>query len=95
MKHKIDPTVDCVFKALLGVENNRNLLIHFLNAIIGSELSIPLETVEIISSFNEREFIDDKLSVVDVKAKDANGHIYQVEIQVLSHADLTARILYN
>ena len=30
MLHAIDPKIDCVFKALLGNEENRNLLIHFL-----------------------------------------------------------------
>jgi hypothetical protein len=34
MKHHIDPKIDCVFKALLGAEDNRNLLVHFLNAIL-------------------------------------------------------------
>jgi hypothetical protein len=33
MKHHIDSKIDCVFKALLGSEENRNLLIHFLNAV--------------------------------------------------------------
>jgi len=33
MDHPIDPKTDCVFKALLGAEDNRDLLIHFLNAI--------------------------------------------------------------
>ena len=30
----IDPRVDCVFKALLGSEENQDLLIHFFNAFI-------------------------------------------------------------
>ncbi|WP_295623182.1 PD-(D/E)XK nuclease family transposase, partial [uncultured Lamprocystis sp.] len=34
MDHPIDPKTDCVFKALLGAEDNRNLLIHFLNATL-------------------------------------------------------------
>jgi len=33
MRHPIDPKVDCVFKALLGAESNRDLLIHFLNGL--------------------------------------------------------------
>jgi hypothetical protein len=41
MKHPIDPKIDCVFKALLGSEDNRNLLVHFLNAILGSDLPVP------------------------------------------------------
>jgi hypothetical protein len=27
MKHRIDPKIDCVFKVILGAEENRNLLI--------------------------------------------------------------------
>ncbi len=42
MKHRINPQVDCVFKALLGAENNRNLPIHFINAMLQSELPSPV-----------------------------------------------------
>jgi hypothetical protein len=38
MQHAIDPKIDCVFKALLGAEGNRRLLIHFLNAALGDDL---------------------------------------------------------
>ncbi|QTA82820.1 PD-(D/E)XK endonuclease-like domain-containing protein [Desulfonema limicola] len=34
MKDKIDPLIDCVFKSILGSEKNKNLLIHFLNAVL-------------------------------------------------------------
>lgn len=95
MRHPIDPKVDCVFKALLGAEENGNLLRHFLNAILGRELPAPITTVEILSPFNEREFPTDKLSVVDVKARDDQGQIYAVEIQLLTYPDLPARILYS
>ena len=95
MKHRIDPKVDCVFKALLGSEENRNLLVHFLNAILASDLTAPITAVEILNPYNEREFLGDKLSVVDVKARDAHGQIYQVEIQLRSYGHLPTRILYN
>ena len=95
MRHPIDPKVDCVFKALLGAESNRDLLIHFLNAILGAELPRPITAVEIQNPYNEKEFLDDKLTVVDVKARDATGQLYQVEVQLLNHRDLPARILYG
>ncbi len=41
MRHAIDPKIDCVFKALLGSEENRNLLIHFLNAFLAPDLIEP------------------------------------------------------
>ena len=43
------PKIDCVFKALLGAERNRRLLIHFLNAILAGELAAPLTEVEIVN----------------------------------------------
>jgi predicted transposase/invertase (TIGR01784 family) len=95
MKHAIDPKIDCVFKALLGAEHNRRLLLHFLNAILAGELNAPLTEVEILNPYNEREFIDDKLSVVDVKARDSNERLYQIEIQLLNSLYLPARILYG
>ena len=67
MRHPINPQVDCVFKALLGAESNRGLLIHFLNSIIGDALAEPITDATILNPYNEREFVDDKLSVVDVR----------------------------
>ena len=95
MKHAIDPKIDCVFKALLGAERNRRLLIHFLNAMLAGELAAPIVAVEILNPYNDREFLDDKLSIVDVKARDSSGRLYQVEIQLLNIPDLPARILYG
>ena len=34
MKHRIDFKIDCVFKSLFGSVENRNLLVHFLNAVL-------------------------------------------------------------
>ena len=95
MRHPIDPKIDCVFKALLGAEDNRALLIHFLNALLGAELPAPVSAVEILNPYNEREFLADKLSIVDVKARDPQGRLYQVEIQILAHTDFPARMLYT
>ena len=94
MQHPIDPKIDCVFKALLGAESNRALLIHFLNAILERDLAAPITWVDILNPYNEREFLDDKLSIVDVKARDAEERLYQIEIQLLGHRDLPARMLY-
>ncbi len=54
MKHAIDPKIDCVFKALLGSEENRNLLGHFLNAFLIQDLQEPLVWVEILNPYYDR-----------------------------------------
>ena len=78
MKHHIDPKIDCVFKALLGADDNRNLLVHFLNAILSTDLAAPIATVEILNPYNEREYLDDKLSIVDIKARDSQNHVIKL-----------------
>ncbi len=95
MRHAIDPKIDCVFKALLGSETNRALLIHFLNATLAADLDAPIIEVDILNPYNEREFLDDKLSIVDVKARDPQGRIYQIELQLLNLPQLPQRILYG
>ncbi|HLA35125.1 MAG TPA: Rpn family recombination-promoting nuclease/putative transposase, partial [Rhodocyclaceae bacterium] len=95
MKHRIDPKIDCVFKALLGSLENSNLLENFLNAILSGELRAPIDHVDILNPYNEKKFLDDKLSIVDVKASDGDGRIFQIEIQMVSYRHLLSRILYT
>ena len=94
MKPQIDPKVDCVFKAMLGSEEHKALLVHFLNAVLARDPGIRIRTVELLNPYNEREFESDKLSVVDVKARDKQGRVYQIEIQLATHPGLTSRMLY-
>ena len=69
------------------------MLVLFINATLASELVAPITQVEILNPFNEKEHLDDKLSIVDVKAKDEHGRIYQIEIQLLFFTNLPARML--
>lgn len=94
MKHAIDPKVDCVFKAILGSTEHLNLSLDFLNALLETELPSPLVELELLNPYNEKEFLSDKLSIVDVKAKDQAGCFYQIEIQLLAYPSLPARMQY-
>jgi len=49
--------------SLLGNDSNRNLLVHFINATLASELVSPITSVEILNPYNEKEFLDDKLTI--------------------------------
>ncbi len=93
MKHRISPTVDCVYKAISGAEENENLLIDFLNGVLAPQF--PISDVEILNPYNEREFYSDKLTIVDVKAKDEKGTAYQIEIQLAVFSYLPERMLYT
>ncbi|SLM29462.1 conserved hypothetical protein [Desulfamplus magnetovallimortis] len=95
MKHKINPIVDCVFKALLGSEKNKNLLVHFLNAVTELTDDNAITDVVIMNPYNDREFLTDKLSIVDIKAKCQKEFKYQVEIQLSVYPSLPSRMMHN
>ncbi len=95
MRNKIRPTVDCVFKAIFGKKENRNLLINFLNAVLGPEEGKRITKVTLLNPYNEREFENGKLSVVDVKAQDESGKYYQIEVQLSVASWLALRMLHN
>ena len=45
--------------------------------------------------FKDKEFLSDKLSIVDVKARDSQDRLYQIEIQLTSYAHLQSWFIYN
>ena len=93
MKHFIDPKIDCVFKAILGALERSHLLVHFLNSVV--KFDEPITEVTIENPYIERQHIDAKLSIVDIKAKDSSGRVYQVEMQLTSPAHLISRMSQN
>ena len=88
----IDPKVDYAFKRVFGDERNSEILIHLINAILG--LSEPIVSVEILNPFNERDFTEEKLTVLDIKARDQLGRLINVEMQLLLPQQFRGRILY-
>jgi predicted transposase/invertase (TIGR01784 family) len=90
----IDPKVDIVFKRLFGTEANADLLIDLLNAVLHFPPDHAVAAVEILNPFNDTEALDDKLSILDVKARDRAGRQFNVEMQVLPYAGYPKRIVY-
>lgn len=93
LKHAIDPRVDYVFKVLFATVGNEDILVAFLNAII--KPPVPIVSVIIVNPYNEREFENDKLTIVDVKVTDEKGFMYQIEMQLGNHKDVRVRSAVN
>jgi predicted transposase/invertase (TIGR01784 family) len=90
----IDPKIDYAFKRLFGSESNQPLLIHLLNAVLQPAPAERVAALEILNPFNDKATLDDKLSIVDIKARDQSGRQFNVEMQLLAHADFRQRVLY-
>ncbi len=85
---------DFVFKWLFGQEKNAKFTICLLNALLHLERKRKIKEVTILNPFNEKEFKEEKLSVVDVKVQDHLGRIYIVELQVLRDRSFVQRSIY-
>ena len=90
----IDPKVDYAFKRLFGSQANLLLLINLLNAVLAFPPGRQIADLEIQNPFNEKEHWDDKLSIVDIKARDQDGRLFNVEMQMLATDYFLQRILY-
>jgi predicted transposase/invertase (TIGR01784 family) len=90
---QISPRVDIAFKKIFGVEDNKDLLISLINSIVGTEDQIS--KVTLLNPYNPKNFRQDKLSILDIKAEGVdNGKRYNIEIQISDEADYDKRALY-
>jgi predicted transposase/invertase (TIGR01784 family) len=78
----LDPKNDVAFKKIFGSENNKDILIHFLNDILGFEGNGKIQNVKFLSTILDAEIASKKQSIVDVLCEDKNGKKYIVEMQV-------------
>ena len=89
---KISPRVDLAFKKIFGVEENKDLLISLINSIVGTEDQV--KEVTLLNPYNPKNFRQDKLSILDVKATNQDGKRFNIEIQISDEADYDKRALY-
>jgi predicted transposase/invertase (TIGR01784 family) len=88
----LDPKLDVVFSMLFGAERNRDLLLSLLNAVL--EPAVPLVAVELLSERPERQEVDDKAIVLDLRVRLANGEQVDVEMQSQPRPAGRKRALY-
>ncbi len=90
----IDPKVDYAFKRVYGREENRDVLASILEAVLAGTEFGTIFDLEILNPFNERATADDKLSIVDVRARQKSGELFNVDMQLLSFKSMPQRLLY-
>ena len=88
----IDPLIDFVCKMLLGSPEHPKITLHFLNAVLRGNPWIT--DVEIVNPIVGKEFEDDKFLILDVRAMDAFGRRFNIEIQRSLQAALRERLTY-
>ncbi|MGL4522744.1 MAG: Rpn family recombination-promoting nuclease/putative transposase, partial [Bacilli bacterium] len=90
---RLNPLNDFLFKKLFSEEENKHLLINFLNAILQKEILI--EDLEIIRNTKlTRKLLKSKMGDLDVRAKLHDGSIVNIEVQVAPYKHMEKRSLW-
>ncbi len=90
----IDPKVDYAFKYVFGREQNADLLLDLLNAILDPPPDKRLAALTILNPFLPGDTAAGKLAVLDLIAEDSHGKRYNIEMQLYQHPYLKERFLY-
>ena len=92
MRIGIRPINDFAYKKIFSSPENKLVLISLLNAILN--LLKPIVDVTIVNPYNLQDFKDDKLTILDIKAIDQDGAIYDIEMQLSIFSGLIKRIVF-
>lgn len=90
----IKPYSDICIAWLFGAEENKGLLLSFLNSIQDFYQFPHLVEVEQLNPFNLQKAAYEKLSILDIKARDDSGRLYNIEVQTSEQPSYTERSLY-
>jgi predicted transposase/invertase (TIGR01784 family) len=77
---KVNPKIDLVFKKLFGSEENRDILLSLINAILPIEQQVAKITLK--NPYNVSDYAEGKLSILDIKAEGEDGRLFDVEMQI-------------
>ena len=78
----LDPKNDVAFKRIFGTEKHKDILIRFINDILGFTGPSAIKDVTFLSPVQDPDIASKKQSIVDVLCKDENGVQYIIEMQV-------------
>lgn len=90
----VKPTSDIFIRYLFGSEENKFLLLAFINAVLENSDFPRIKTVELKNPFNLKKIVYEKESILDVKAVDETGQIFNIEVQTSGSGDFKHRTLY-
>jgi predicted transposase/invertase (TIGR01784 family) len=90
-KKILSPKNDLIFRKIFG--ENMKILSGFLQSV----LDLPNEEyqgLEVVDPYLEREYIDDKLGILDIKIHTSTRKVIDVEIQIRLQRSIWKRLLF-
>jgi len=91
----LNPKTDFAFKRIFGSERSQDILLSFLNAVLGLQSPYRICELSILDPYLVPRIQGMKDTYLDVRARDEQGKSYIIEMQVLNVAGFEKRVLYN
>jgi len=93
--YKLKAKNDFVFQRIFGRQENKDILISFLNAVLMLEGENKLKDIDIVENTKlEKDRPDDKLGILDIKAQTMDGTQINIEIQLVNQYNMDKRTLF-
>ena len=86
-------TNDVVFRKIFSNENKKEILISFLNAVLKFPEDQKIIDIIITTPYQFPNLVGERVTIVDVNAKDQAGNTFLVEMQVIDQDFFAKRIL--
>ena len=85
---------DYFMRYLFAKEGHENILKNLINSVRADYNQEPFEDIKVLNTFNLKESINDKQSIVDVRAVTKSGDTVLIEIQRVGNQSFVYRSLY-
>ena len=89
---RLNPKVDFAFKKLFGSEENKDILLSFINSVLSEEQQI--NSIQLKNPYNLANYREGKMSILDIKAVDNKGIWYDIEMQIAEQGYYDKRAFY-
>ena len=93
-RRNYNPMNDYLFKFVFGREERKRITLSFLNAVLGREGVDELQDITFIDRDIEPQFVEDKLSRLDLYGVASDGSRINIEVQLVNLRNMEKRTLY-
>ncbi len=94
MHDLLDPKNDFVFKRIFGSEENKDILLAFLNRTFMEAGEPRLTEIVLMNPYTDKDSPRDKQSIFDIQARTTEGKLINIEMQLFNKYDNEKRTLY-
>ncbi|MDM8521501.1 Rpn family recombination-promoting nuclease/putative transposase [Anaerolineales bacterium HSG6] len=90
----VNPRNDVAFRKIFGSQEKSDILISFLNAVLGLQKDKTIQSVQILNPYQTPKLEKLKTTILDVRATDKRGITFIVEMQIAYTTGIRKRFTY-